>query len=159
MAGALTASLLFLTAAVPRSCPYDAEIGAAVASVSTVHAVPPALVKAVIAAESACSPRAISRAGARGLMQLLPGTAAKAGVRPEELFKPDRNILAGTRLLAVLLRHYHGDLVSVLVAYNAGAHQGYAPVPVNGETPAYVARVLGYLEALTREPGSAAKPP
>ena len=125
---------------------YEAEIAAAVVSVKEVHAVPPALVKAIITAESGWNPRAVSRSGALGLMQVMPGTAAKTGVRREELFIPERNILAGTRLLAVLLRHYDGDLVSALVAYNAGARQPLAPVPQNGETPAYVWRVLRYLE-------------
>ena len=158
MASSLATALMLATVASPRPCGYDAEIAMAVSSVATVHPVPPALVKAVIAAESACSPRAVSRAGARGLMQLLPETALKTGVRPEELFTPERNILAGTRLLAVLLHHYQGDLVSVLVAYNAGARRGYAPIPRNGETPGYVERVLTYLDEYSRMPASVAGP-
>lgn len=142
----LAAALSSLVAASPPRTTYEAEIAAAVLSVEEVHAVPRALVMAVIAAESGWNPRAISRSGALGLMQLIPATAAKAGVRPEELFIPERNILAGTRLLAVLLRHYQGDLVSSLVAYNAGARQPNAPVPQNGETPAYVRKVLRYVE-------------
>lgn len=125
---------------------YEPEIAAAVGSVQEVHPVPSALVKAIITAESGWNPRAVSRSGALGLMQLMPGTAAKTGVRREELFIPERNILAGTRLLAVLLRHYDGDVVSALVAYNAGARRPLAPVPQNGETPWYVWRVLRYLE-------------
>jgi hypothetical protein len=57
--------------------------------------------------------------------------------------EPGPNILAGTRLLAVLLRHYRGDVVSALVAYNARPRMRLAPVPENGETPGYVRRVLG----------------
>ena len=124
---------------------YDDHVRTAVESVRDVYAVPPALVRAVIAVESAWRPRAVSRAGARGLMQLMPETAKKTGVHAGELFEPQRNILAGTRLLAVLLRHYNGDLVSALVAYNAGPRRQYASVPRNGETPAYVARVLSQL--------------
>lgn len=142
----IAAVLASLVAATPSRAMYEAQIAAAVLSVGEVHAVPPALVMAVIAAESGWNARAVSRSGAVGLMQLMPATAAKAGVRSEELFLPDRNILAGTRVLAVLLRHYRGDLVSVLVAYNAGARRPYAPVPQNGETPDYVWHVLRYLE-------------
>jgi soluble lytic murein transglycosylase-like protein len=143
---AVAAALTSLVATTPARTMYEAEIAAAVDSVKEVHTVPPALVMAVIAAESGWNPRAVSRSGAVGLMQLMPATGAKAGVRRDELFVPGRNILAGTRLLAILLRHYRGDLVSTLVAYNAGARRPYAPVPQNGETPAYVARVLRYLE-------------
>jgi soluble lytic murein transglycosylase-like protein len=142
---AVAAALTSLVATTPARTMYEAEIAAAVDSVKEVHTVPPPLVMAVIAAESGWNPRAVSRSGAFGLMQLMPATAVKVGVRREELFVPERNILAGTRLLAVLLRHYRGDLVSTLVAYNAGARRPYAPVPQNGETPAYVARVLRYL--------------
>ena len=134
---------------------HDDAIRAAVESVRGVYAVPPALVRAVITVESGWNARAVSRAGARGLMQLMPATAARTGVAAHQLFDPCRNILAGTRLLAVLLRHYEGDLVSTLVAYNAGPRRRYAPVPRNGETPAYVARVLSNLG---RESGSPAAP-
>ena len=129
----VAAALGSLMVATPSRAMYEAEIASAVLSVEEVHVVPRALVMAVITAESGWNPRAISRAGALGLMQLMPATAAKAGVRREELFVPERNILAGTRLLAVLLRHYRGDLVSALVAYNAGARRPNAPVPQNGE--------------------------
>jgi soluble lytic murein transglycosylase-like protein len=141
----LIAAVAFGASAPVAPAAYEDHIRAAVESVGDVYAVPPALVRAVIAVESAGRPRAVSRAGARGLMQLMPDTARKTGVPGEELFDPRRNILAGTRLLAVLLRHYEGDLVSALVAYNAGPRRRYAPVPRNGETPAYVARVLSQL--------------
>jgi soluble lytic murein transglycosylase-like protein len=144
----VAAALGTLVAATPPRvrATYEAEIASAVLSVEEVHAVPPVLVMAVIAVESSWNPRAISRAGAVGLMQVMPATAAKVGVRRQELFVPERNILAGTRLLAVLLRHYRGDLVSALVAYNAGARRPNAPVPQNGETPTYVWRVLRHVE-------------
>ena len=144
---AVTAALLSsLAATAPSATQYQAEIAAAVLSVEEIHPVPPAVVMAVIAAESGWNARAVSRAGALGLMQLMPATAAKVGVSREELFVPERNILAGTRLLAVLLRHYQGDLVSTLVAYNAGARRPLAPIPQNGETPGYVRKVLRHLE-------------
>jgi soluble lytic murein transglycosylase-like protein len=142
----IAAAVVALGVAAPVTVAYDAEIARAVASVQDVYPVPCALVKAVIAVESGWNPRALSRAGARGLMQVMPATAVKAGVRPEELFVAPRNILAGTRLLAVLLRHYEGDLVSALVAYNAGPRRPYAPIPLNSETPRYVLAVLRNLE-------------
>ncbi len=123
---------------------YDREIAVAVEDVKAIHPVPAALVKAVITQESSWDPRAVSRAGAVGLMQLLPATAAKVGVSREELFDPAKNILAGVRLLAVLLRHYTGDVISALTAYNARPRQLFAPIPQNGETPGYVKAVLGY---------------
>ena len=123
---------------------YDREIAAAVEDVRDVHAVPAALVKAVITQESSWNPRAVSRAGALGLMQLLPTTAAKVGVSPQELLDPAKNILGGVRLLAVLLRHYNGDVISTLTAYNARPRQLFAPIPQNGETPRYVEAVLRY---------------
>jgi soluble lytic murein transglycosylase-like protein len=154
----VAAALGTLVAATPPRATYEAEIASAVLSVEGVHAVPPVLVMAVIAVESGWNPRAISRSGALGLMQLMPATAAKVGVQRDDLFIPERNILAGTRLLAVLLRHYRGDLMSALVAYNAGARRPLAPVPQNGETPGYVWRVLRYVEQFASAERSPAVP-
>lgn len=123
---------------------YDREITIAIEDVGDVYRVPIALVKAVITQESSWNPRAVSRAGALGLMQLLPATAAKVGVSREELFDPAKNILGGVRLLAVLLRHYDGDVISTLTAYNARPRRLFAPIPQNGETPRYVEAVLTY---------------
>jgi soluble lytic murein transglycosylase-like protein len=123
---------------------YQAEIAAAVADAARVYPVPPALVRAIIRQESGFNPRARSRAGAVGLMQLMPFSAEKVGLGDRDLWDPATNILAGARLLAVLLKHYEGDLISALVAYNAGPRPLGAPLPPNGETPGYVAAVLGY---------------
>ena len=103
----------------------------------------PALVKAVIAAESNFSPLAISHAGARGLMQLMPETARTLGV--EDPFQVEDNVGGGTRYLRQMLDRY-GDLSRALAAYNAGPgavdrHHGIPPYP---ETEAYVERVLAY---------------
>ncbi|MFH1850295.1 MAG: lytic transglycosylase domain-containing protein [archaeon] len=78
------------------------------------------LIKAVIYEESGGNPRAVSRKGARGLMQLMPRTAAKYKVRANELFDPEKNILAGTHYLSDLMKQYGNDNALVLVAYNAG---------------------------------------
>jgi soluble lytic murein transglycosylase-like protein len=123
---------------------YDAAIEAAVSEVASVWPLPTSFIKAVIQRESAFQPRAVSSAGAVGLMQVLPSNARRLGFRPEALWSPAANILAGTRLLAVLLRHYQGDVISALVAYNARPRRRLAPVPNNGETPAYVRAVLQF---------------
>ncbi len=140
----LTLALVVASSPPPPDIRYDREIAAAIEDVHDVHHVPAALVKAVITQESSWNPRAVSRAGALGLMQLLPATAAKVGVSREELFDPAKNILAGVRLLAVLLRHYRGDVISALTAYNARPRELFAPIPQNGETPGYVRAVLAY---------------
>jgi soluble lytic murein transglycosylase-like protein len=135
---------------------FTAEVAAAVRDVARVYPVPPTLVEAVMKCESGFNPRALSRTGAIGLMQVMPFNAPLVGLKREDLWNPALNILAGTRLLAVLLRHYDGDLVSVLVAYNAGPRPRSAPIPQNGETPSYVRAVLRTYEAFEH---SASPPP
>jgi len=106
------------------------------------------LIRAVIKAESDFNPAAKSRAGAVGLMQLLPSTAREMGVR--DLYDPKENIFGGTRYLAMLLNRYEGNLELALSAYNWGPsnlEKGSGRLP--RETEHYVQRVLGYLEALT----------
>ncbi len=140
----LALALLVAGSAPAPGALYDREIAIAIEDAKDVHPVPVALVKAVITQESSWDRRAMSRAGALGLMQLLPATAAKVGVSREELLDPAKNILAGVRLLAILLRHYKGDVISALTAYNARPRQLFAPIPQNGETPGYVRAVLVY---------------
>jgi soluble lytic murein transglycosylase-like protein len=132
---------------------YAAAIDAAVRDVADLYPVPPALVKAVIRRESAFNPRAKSRAGAIGLMQVMPFNARKVGLREAELWDPERNILGGTRLLAALLRYYNGDMVAALAAYNAKPRNPFAPLPNNGETPEYVTMVLRYYDEYARQAG------
>jgi soluble lytic murein transglycosylase-like protein len=109
------------------------------------YGVPEELVSAVIRVESGFNVRAVSRKGARGLMQLMPGTAAILGVR--DSFDPAENIDGGVRHLRGLLDLYDNNLPFALAAYNAGAgavnqHRGIPPYP---ETQAYVGRILGIL--------------
>jgi soluble lytic murein transglycosylase-like protein len=116
-----------------------------IAHYSRVHGVEPAVVHAMIEAESAYAPRAVSRAGAIGLMQLMPTTARELGVDP---YVPEQNIEGGIRYFASLLRAF-GRLDHALIAYNGGP--GYAQryargqAVLYGETRAYVNGVLGRL--------------
>ena len=100
------------------------------------------LLAAVVRAESGGRVRAVSRAGARGLMQLMPGTAAGLGVK--DAFKPEENIAGGTEYLDRLLTRYHDDVALALAAYNAGpgAVDRWHGVPPYRETRAYVARII-----------------
>lgn len=103
-----------------------------------------ALVRAVIRAESGFNKRAVSRAGARGLMQLMPATARSHGVR--NVHAPEDNIRGGVKHLRGLLDRYGGNVTMALAAYNAGEahvdrHRGIPPI---AETRSYVARVLKY---------------
>lgn len=109
----------------------------------------PALIRSVIAVESAFNYKAISRVGARGLMQIMPGTAMELGEkRALDHTNPRANILAGSRLLRKLVNRYQGNLVLALAAYNAGpeAVRRYAGVPPYPETRDYVRKVLGKLQ-------------
>ncbi|MDY7094905.1 MAG: lytic transglycosylase domain-containing protein [Acidobacteriota bacterium] len=107
------------------------------------HGVNPELVAAVIRHESAFNPRAVSPKGARGLMQLMPATAQRFGVRTDELFTPQRNIEAGVRYLSWLVKKWGSDLPKVLASYNAGegAVARYDGVPPYRETRNYIRRI------------------
>jgi soluble lytic murein transglycosylase-like protein len=102
----------------------------------------PDLLASVVRQESGGHPRAVSRTGARGLMQLMPGTAADLGVA--DSFAPGDNIRGGTDYLNRLLDRYHNNLVLALAAYNAGpaAVDRWHGIPPYSETRAYVARVI-----------------
>ncbi len=114
--------------------------------------VDPALVKAVIANESAFNPAATSSVGAQGLMQLMPETAASMGVR--DAYDPAQNVAGGTRYLRGLLDRFGGDLHLAVAAYNAGpgAVEKYGGVPPYAETQHYVANVLGSYEQYRKTP-------
>jgi soluble lytic murein transglycosylase-like protein len=125
-------------AARPSAKPPFREIVEAAAARYSVDA---DLITSVIAVESNFDPKAKSRRDARGLMQLLPETAARLGVK--DIYDPQENIDAGTRYLRELLQKYDNNLVLALAAYNAGPErvQQYGRVPPFAETISYVRRV------------------
>jgi soluble lytic murein transglycosylase-like protein len=106
------------------------------------HNVDADLLASVVKAESGGQVRAVSRTGAQGLMQLMPGTAKEQGVA--DAFRPEQNIAGGTAYLDQLLTRYHDNMALALAAYNAGpgAVDRYHGIPPFHETQAYVARVI-----------------
>lgn len=131
------------TAAPTRRAPFYLGYDGLILLNARANQVPPALVKAVIAAESRFDSEAVSRAGALGLMQLMPRTAAALGV--DDPFRPGENVEGGTRYLRQMLDRY-GDMTRALAAYNAGpdAVDRHRGVPPYKETRDYVRRVLSY---------------
>jgi hypothetical protein len=119
----------------------DGRLDRIVRDAAARHEVDPALVKAVISTESGWNPHAVSRKGAVGLMQLIPGTAQRFGVGNP--FDPAQNVEGGTTYLKALLDRYNGDLSKTLAAYNAGEHAVDANrgVPPYWETQRYVLKV------------------
>jgi hypothetical protein len=139
---------------------YSGQYDTHVEEACRLHQVSPDLVKAVIAAESEFDQWAVSSKGARGLMQLMPGTARRFGV--SDSFDARQNILAGTQYLRVLLDQFAGDVDLALAAYNAGENAvlRYGGIPPYRETRGYVAKVQGLLGGfgLSAAPASAAAP-
>lgn len=109
------------------------------------------LIRSVILAESAANKNAVSSAKAKGLMQLMDGTARDMGVRNP--FDPQENIMGGTKYLAYLIDKFDGDMKKVVAAYNAGPGnvEKYDGIPPFRETKQYVNRVLAYYNHLTGE--------
>ncbi len=145
-------SVRALDGTLPSASLYSQEILAA----AQAHHVDPALIAAVIKAESNFDPSAISRKGARGLMQLMPATARRLGVT--RAFDPRENIRGGTAYLAELADRFGDTAVElILAAYNAGerAVEEFGGVPPYRETRAYVKRVTAlWNEAHAARPAS-----
>jgi soluble lytic murein transglycosylase-like protein len=149
----------------PAPRPFEAFVGDArpshsresidrlVSAAGSAWHVDPSLIKAVIAGESGFITGATSEAGARGLMQLMPRTAALLGVT--DAYDPKQNVWAGTRYLREMLDRFGGNVEKALAAYNAGpaAVEKYGGVPPYAETQRYVKTVLaGYARYKVRSP-------
>ncbi len=128
----------WLKARVETPSLYDGLIDEA----ARAHSLDPKLVKSVMLVESAFNPAAVSRKGARGLMQLMPETAARHGVA--QIFDPAENIRGGARHLAYLMGLFGNDLPRSLAAYNAGENAvlRYGGIPPYDETRLYVHKAL-----------------
>jgi soluble lytic murein transglycosylase-like protein len=133
--------------AAPVSKPADAlpsrdSIEHLIANAASRHQIDRDFLSSVVKAESGFNPGAVSSKGARGLMQLMPDTAAGLGVR--DAFDPATNVEAGTKFLRELLDLYGGDAVKALAAYNAGPQrvEQYGGVPPYAETRTYINRII-----------------
>jgi hypothetical protein len=144
-----------LTYQMPRST--DA-LQSMVDAISQNHGVDPALVRAVIKTESNFNRWAVSNKGARGLMQLIPATGARYGVR--DFFDPQQNVEGGVQYLKFLLEKFNGNLDLSLAAYNAGENlvERLGRIPAIPETTNYVRKVRANYVKRTPQPVSPAKP-
>ena len=128
----------------------DTELEWAVGRAAREHRLQPALLLAVMKVESSFNPVVVSKAGAVGLMQLIPETAIRHGVR--NLYDAQENVAGGARHLRYLLDRFHGNLPLALAAYNAGERNvdRYGKIPPYKETRLYVAKVMAYYKDYKR---------
>jgi soluble lytic murein transglycosylase len=127
------------------------ELEQAVIRAAQQHHLQPALLLAVMKAESSFNPIVISKAGAVGLMQLVPETAIRHGVR--HLYDTNENVTGGAKHLRYLLNRFHGNTRLALAAYNAGEHtvDRYGKIPPFKETQEYVKKVLVYYRSYKKD--------
>jgi soluble lytic murein transglycosylase-like protein len=133
----------------PAIAKIDAPYAGIVETASRAHGVEGRLVHALIWAESSYDPKAVSPSGAEGLMQLMPATAKRYGVR--DAFDPKQNIDGGVKHLRELLDQFDGNLELVVAAYNAGANaviRAGNRIPPYPQTAAYVPKVIAYYHRL-----------
>jgi soluble lytic murein transglycosylase-like protein len=129
----------------PAPRPAPRELAPEIRDAARRHALPEALLTAVVAVESGFDPKAVSRKGAKGLMQLMPATARRFGVR--DVFAVRDNLHGGAAYLRVLIDQFDNDIALALAAYNAGegaVMRAGRRLPDYPETRDYVARVLAY---------------
>jgi len=131
-----------VTATLKRKNSHRGAVADWVERIAPVYSIDPELVMAVIQAESGFNPSALSPKNAQGLMQLIPATAERFGVK--DIWDPEQNIRGGTAYLHWLLRHFSGKVEWALAAYNAGERtvEQYQGVPPYKETQSYVKRIL-----------------
>ena len=151
------------TAGATGGGPVDGQFSELINAAAQKHGLDPALLKALIRQESNFNPSARSPAGAAGLTQLMPGTAASLGVTNP--LDPAQAIEGGAKYLAQQLETFDGDVRKALAAYNAGpgAVQRYGGIPPYAETQNYVRAVMGFADEYRRQAppaaGGAAPPP
>ena len=135
----------------PVQAPSTGDLQRAVRRAAEQHHVHPALLLAVMKAESSFNPIVVSKAGAVGLMQLVPETAMRHGV--QNLYDTNENVAGGARHLRYLLDRFHGNTRLALAAYNAGERkvERYKQIPPYKETRHYVQKVLSYYRVYRKE--------
>lgn len=133
----------------------DGPYGPMIFEAAKRHSINPQVVAALIRAESSGNSRAVSNKGARGLMQLMPATAERFGIRKDKLLDPKQNLEAGITYLSWLIEQFPNDLSKVLAAYNAGENAvwRYNGIPPYRETREYVRRIFGTLGLTTKVAG------
>ncbi|HEV7500707.1 MAG TPA: lytic transglycosylase domain-containing protein [Vicinamibacteria bacterium] len=125
-----------------RIAPYERrDLETVIEEAAARHGVSPHLVRAVVQAESAFDPLAVSRVGAQGLMQLMPATATRMGVT--DSLDPRQNVFGGAKYLSQLLTRFDGNVALALAGYNAGPAKvaRYRGIPPYGETRGYVTKI------------------
>ena len=140
---------IFVRSRRKNSVRFIKEYGDIIRQASKRFNVDPHFIRAIVKAESDFDHRAVSRTGAKGLMQLMPETADEMSVK--DPFNPEENIFGGTRYLSLLLKRFNNDRILALAAYNAGpeAVETYKGVPPFPETRAFVRRVMKYYESFS----------
>jgi hypothetical protein len=121
----------------------ETPFGSAIHALGREYGLNPGLIAAVVKAESAFDPSAVSSQGAQGLMQIMPATAERFGIASSDVFDPDTNLETGVRFLAHLRQRYEGDLALMLAAYNSGEATvtRFGGIPPYRETQEYIRRI------------------
>jgi soluble lytic murein transglycosylase len=135
---------LYIRTSLKKPADYIRDYSAIINQASRRFGIESSLIKAVIKAESDFDYKAVSRKGARGLMQLMPKTMDQMEVK--DPFNPEENIFGGTRYLSLLLERFNNDKKLALAAYNAGPErvEEYQGVPPFPETKSFISNVLNY---------------
>ena len=136
---------------IPNIPGYDSQYETIIRRSGAKYGIDPALIKAIIRAESNFDSHAISRVGAVGLMQIMPETAMKLSAR--DILNPNVNIDAGTRYMKILMNEFGGDIKLSLAAYNSGIDnvRKTRTIPPFGETRRFVSKVIVFYKFYRKE--------